>query len=587
MMMKKVKLPLEMADGVQVRTIDELKNNWNLEKILNHFLTGRLLNWLKDRYYLEQADAIEKLDRNLADKELQKRICDIFEIKFVEESSINIDELNEKNRRLDIIRTYTDDDEILKNIDKIAFDQEEMACLLDSEEPVIYLFNNEFSIPLSVHNKTYIGVGRAEVVIKRKSLVDFDSLNIVLKNVIFDPLYNKILEKSPENLYKMGIIEEENKNFEKAYEYYKKLAVLNDARGWFNLGWYYSNGLGVKIDYEKANQNYLKAAEMGYSMAMNNLGAAYENGNGMEKNYGKAMEWYKKAAEAGSTFACKNIGNMYYYGKGVDVNYEIAVEWFKKSEDVAASCYNLGWMYEFGQGLIKNTEKAQEYYKKAADYGYYNSKYKWDPAYRYAKIVFDRSNNQTEAINILNKYYDENKKDQFAKEIRENINSLSFPYTSGWWKIFGSEFVNCSGERDGYKKLTNILQNYVNKFKNDLTKSIKDNTNLFSENVYKIYEAILLFGVANDNQDFQNIQNIINNGINEAINNINIPSASSLASEYEVGNEPSNTGSFFSPCYSYRFDYTGIDYGDMAIKEFKKYADNMVDNVRNALEKLL
>lgn len=33
--MKKIKLPLEMANGVLVRTLDELKENWVLEKILN------------------------------------------------------------------------------------------------------------------------------------------------------------------------------------------------------------------------------------------------------------------------------------------------------------------------------------------------------------------------------------------------------------------------------------------------------------------------------------------------------------------------------------------------------------------------
>ena len=128
MVMKKIKLPLEMADGVAVRTLEELKDNWDLEKVLNHFLTGRLLTWLNDRYYSDISEKISKLDVNTDSLELQKSICDIFGVEYDIDNSINIDDINEKNRRLEIVRQYTDIDIILKNIDKVAFDQEEMAC---------------------------------------------------------------------------------------------------------------------------------------------------------------------------------------------------------------------------------------------------------------------------------------------------------------------------------------------------------------------------------------------------------------------------------------------------------------------------
>lgn len=587
MVMKKIKLPLEMADGVAVRTLEELQDNWDLEKVLNHFLTGRLLTWLNDRYYSDISEKISKLDVNTDSLELQKSICDIFGVEYDIDNSINIDDINEKNRRLEIVRQYTDIDTILKNIDKVAFDQEEMACLIDANEQVIYLFNNTFSIPLSVHDKKYVGVGNAEVVIKRKTLVDFDSINISFENVTFDHNYNQLLEKSPDNLYKMGSKAEDAGDIEKAFEYYKKVAALNDARGWFKLGWFYSNGICVKEDYEKAMQNYLKAAEMGHTAAMNNIGAAYANGSGVEKNDGKALEWYKKAAEAGNTFACKNIGDIYYRGNGVKEDDKAAFEWYQKAYDNAYASYMLGWMYEFGQGTVKDIDKAQEYYKKAADGNYYNSTYKWDPTFRLARIYFDKYNKQAEAVEVLNKYYDDEKKNNFIKGIGDEINKLSFPYTSAWLNIY-TEWIDGSSRRDGYNQLNKKIEEKLNQFYKDFVKDINDNTNRFINDVNEVYKVILIARLLYDlsaTSNFENIKGAIINDINAAIDNINMPSVYSVISDYDIGNEPINTGSFFHPSYGFQFDYHGDDVGRKIQENFKKDALNMVDKIKAMLQK--
>ena len=59
--MKKLKLPLEMANGKQVRSLQELRDNWDLEKVLGYYLNGRLAKWLNDRYYAEEAEKIQQL----------------------------------------------------------------------------------------------------------------------------------------------------------------------------------------------------------------------------------------------------------------------------------------------------------------------------------------------------------------------------------------------------------------------------------------------------------------------------------------------------------------------------------------------
>lgn len=586
MVMKKIKLPLEMADGVAVRTLEELKDNWDLEKVLNHFLTGRLLTWLNDRYYSDISEKISKLDVNTDSLELQKSICDIFGVEYDIDNSINIDDINEKNRRLEIVRQYTDIDIILKNIDKVAFDQEEMACLLDANEQVIYLFNNTFSIPLSVHDKKYVGVGNVEVVIKRKALVDFDSINISFENVTFDHNYNQLLEKSPDNLYKMGSKAEDAGDVEKAFEYYKKVAALNDARGWFKLGWFYSNGICVKEDYEKAMQNYLKAAEMGHTAAMNNIGAAYANGSGVEKNDGKALEWYRKAAEGGYTFASKNIGDMYYYGEGVKRDYNEAFNWYRKSDDISRSCYMLGWMYEFGQGTVKDIDKAQEYYKKAAEGDYYNSTYKWDPTFRLARILFDKYNKQEEAVEVLNKYYDDEKKKQFVKSIDENIDKLSFVFTSSYCVVPSSTYISATGDRDANRQLINEIQQELNKFYSTLQEDTSRNSKNFIDESKEISQVIMLvyklFGIENS-FDISEVDNLIVNSVNYTLNNFSMPRPEEFLSGYELMDKPTNSGSFFNPSYGYAFYYRGSNFIDSVRKELDDKATKILNEVKSFL----
>ena len=43
-----VKFPLKMS-GVEVRTLEELQKNFNLEEAVEYFRTGKLQRWLENR----------------------------------------------------------------------------------------------------------------------------------------------------------------------------------------------------------------------------------------------------------------------------------------------------------------------------------------------------------------------------------------------------------------------------------------------------------------------------------------------------------------------------------------------------------
>ena len=95
------------------------------------------------------------------------------------------------------LKQHTNDKNILANVDKVAFDQEDLADLLDADAKEIYLCANRFVIPLRMKNKNYIGVGAPVAVIPSDKLVDFDALNITFQNISFDEDYQEILQKTP------------------------------------------------------------------------------------------------------------------------------------------------------------------------------------------------------------------------------------------------------------------------------------------------------------------------------------------------------------------------------------------------------
>ena len=171
-MVKKIKFPLEMKDGVKVRNLDELKEHFDLEKMVSYFLDGRLFN-------------------------LKKELCEIFEVQLAE-NDLNIEELEYKNNRIKKLKEYTDNKEIIKNIDYVAFNQEELADLLDEDVTKIYLCNNKFIIPLSKESISYIGVNEAIIEIRSKEIIDFESKKIYLKNIKFDEEYTKLIQKNEE-----------------------------------------------------------------------------------------------------------------------------------------------------------------------------------------------------------------------------------------------------------------------------------------------------------------------------------------------------------------------------------------------------
>ncbi|WP_443948296.1 hypothetical protein, partial [Phascolarctobacterium faecium] len=180
--MKKLKLPLEMSAGQQVRSLQELRDNWDLEKVLGYYLSGRLLTWLNDRYYTEEAEKIQQLEEFKNSKDLLPRLCAVFEVQYKDSDLINVQAIEKRNQKLERLRLYTADDVILKNVDKVAFDQAELEHLTAHGGNIIYLCSGEFNIEKSLENMIYIGIDNPIVKMDRETWQQLRKKNCVFNN---------------------------------------------------------------------------------------------------------------------------------------------------------------------------------------------------------------------------------------------------------------------------------------------------------------------------------------------------------------------------------------------------------------------
>jgi hypothetical protein len=235
-----IKFPLELKDGAKVMTIDELRANFDLNKIIDYFKDGTLEKFLRDRFYEDEADALKNL--NTADKDFVEKLCNIF----------CIDELPEiaawRKERREKLKQFTDDEEIFENIDDVAFNQDELEDILREENipATIYLCDKIFRFNSGILKKTnirYVGIAeRVTVLLESGKEIDFKAFGITFENVEFDNIRAYTPAVKPVTIttedFKKGeklFIEGNNyyygrngyvKNTNRAITLYKKSAVL-------------------------------------------------------------------------------------------------------------------------------------------------------------------------------------------------------------------------------------------------------------------------------------------------------------------------------------------------------------------------
>lgn len=211
-----IKFPLKMKDDIDVRDLESLRKSFDLEKIVGYFMDGKLSKWLEVRYYEDELKKVQQLEKS--DILLAEKLCDIFGVEYKKEN-VDAEAIELKNKRLQMVKQITEDEEVIKNIENVAFKQEELVDIYDRGVETIYLLKGEFSIPESKNNITYKEYGNPiikwEKTKKEINIQKSSSVRLPLKIVEYINL-NKYIETNDYIVFKeYGKYKKFNKKTEK------------------------------------------------------------------------------------------------------------------------------------------------------------------------------------------------------------------------------------------------------------------------------------------------------------------------------------------------------------------------------------
>lgn len=177
----RVKFTLTMREGVEVRDLDELRQFFDPDRTLEYFRNGKLVEWLQDRYYEDEADAISSIGEH--DPNLEQKVCEALGVRYEDHYDAHFIERTREKRM--ILQQRTDNALIVDNARITALDQQDLADLLDLNVPVIYLCGEDFTVPIRVENKKYIGIlSRPRIKIRAESEKDLAAKKIEFENCV-------------------------------------------------------------------------------------------------------------------------------------------------------------------------------------------------------------------------------------------------------------------------------------------------------------------------------------------------------------------------------------------------------------------
>ncbi len=108
-----------------------------------------------------------------------------------------------------------------------------------------------------------------------------------------------------------------------ASSYYKPCPELDQCNA---LNKYWNNQ-----EYDKWFTGHLPLAEGGYPLAECQIGYCYSEGLGVERDLEKALYWTRRAAEHGDWDGQFNLGCIYEEGLGTARDLEQAARWYREA----------------------------------------------------------------------------------------------------------------------------------------------------------------------------------------------------------------------------------------------------------------
>lgn len=253
------------------------------------------------------------------------------------------------------------------------------VCMLsacDPYEKAIKYYDKQDYVRAAEYFKKLADEGNAEAMAWLGLCIDRDAAHVDsarewYTNAIENGAIEWFIEKAEEGVpqiqaqlgycYTNGIGVEKDEN--KGLHWTRQSAEKGNARGQCNLGVYFEE----MNDMEKAVEYYTKSANQGFVHAQYNLGRIY-NINFQDKR--KAIYWYGKAADQGDPFSQSVLAALYLEMDDEYNNPKVFNLLLKAANAGEKSAYNnLGCCYVAGWGTDRDIWEALIWFRKAADNG--------------------------------------------------------------------------------------------------------------------------------------------------------------------------------------------------------------------------
>lgn len=210
--MKRVKFPLNMGKGIQVRTLAELQENFNFEKITKYFLNGKLAIWLEDRGLMDLKEQLSEI--SISDEMYSNKICELFAIPYMDIYSHSWKRIQ---KGMEWLRENTDNKELLCRAYDLIYCDKKRAVCLDWDNRAVELYRLEdmerWTLLENVCSKAYFPfdtqsmcflteyAGKIKPVAVNFVYKDNRELVLSTGRDIIAPIYNEKFVKDLEKIY--------------------------------------------------------------------------------------------------------------------------------------------------------------------------------------------------------------------------------------------------------------------------------------------------------------------------------------------------------------------------------------------------
>ena len=197
--MKKIRFPLEMAEGKMVKELDEFQEYFDLEKALEYFQNRKLQKWLENTY---NDDILEELEELTGEEDdFIERFTEALGVE-TQEVPLDVKAILEKAHLKEKLKRSFPEEKVETMVESCADSQEKLEKLIEDGKKKIYLVDGTYKISQDARNIAFIGIGDAKVEIEEKDAHRFLEQGLQFNNINpTDEESDKMMDLNVRNIF--------------------------------------------------------------------------------------------------------------------------------------------------------------------------------------------------------------------------------------------------------------------------------------------------------------------------------------------------------------------------------------------------